>query len=1251
MSSKAFYKTWSFWLLFIALILALGFFFFGGFFVENLKDEMGERAIYSSAFFISILVINLLYLLLSKEENRERREKILEAFWLRRKEKKEQKQEEQKLATALRKKFNNAKDVIRNATIYGSKSYQNYDLPWYLVIGEEQSKKASILRNSGLDFPVNINYKDSEYTDNKDDMSSFRWFFAEEGVFINVPSAYISTDKDRLEQVVWDEFLRLFKKERWRRPVNGIILTLNVEKFSTESKEELREYAKVLRARFDEVSKAFFSKIPIYVVLSGLESVDGFYEYFNTLSNEEKREILGVTFDENLENINENTIATKFSLLQRRLEGDKLDKLYREFDVASRAKTYFFDESFRELLQKVTRFNAELFSKTRFHAPLMLRGIYFTSVENKLSKGIFLPKVFDKIILSESNLVMIDKGFKKRYTILQWLLVTLLATVVLGSAYYWLSFLNKESSEVPTIERALKEYQPLFDKSIADIKQVRDIPKIVAATKKRVKEIGKLGGTNDGSVSFKVNSSELTESANNSLIEMISKIKDDDIKKIKILGHTDSDGTIESNKELSHNRAKAVKRFFIAYGINKDTIVTEGKGESKPIADNSTEEGKEINRRVEIMDNSNYDELVSQNPIYTETEQDWTNIIQTLNLLCLDANCTRDISFDFWKPGYRTVTERDESIKQLYHKNLNVLLLNAVKLLIERELLDNLDDRARITYNLKAYLLLRNQKKRDENPEFLQEYMQNRWGEIETDDIAILNKHFETLLSLNQTKELELNNKSIKKARGVILADTTLSELYYHQVKLIFKLKNLKTFRFEQKVKSPEIDCGSYEIAGIYTREGYWDVVHQSLHLKLHEVLQDNWILGETEKYSARQIKRLYKEVLRLYFEDYKKEWNTALSVISFANHYDSEELEEQLETFSSIETPVLEILRVLKRHTSLPTLKNRMEELPPKLAKILGLYTKNSPYEKPHEEYKAKVRKYYGKYFKLIDENNLPSGVLKKINKILRKNLDSSDSTGIITEKSKDKLKKKFRKLPIKVKKWYEGLLNQNWSELGKRVKHNIEEEYVNIHKEYDSKLSGRFPLNARAKKEVEISYFVDFFKKDGIWDSYYKHYEEEVNSNSSIEISKKVKNLMHKVKKIRELMFNESETGLEIVFDIKPTILNQNYLNMELQYKSQSLIHEINGTKELKRFSLSETDNPLFARFKLTDLDSMSIIEIKGKGKWALLKLLYKLNPQRVRSGVVSLSSSGNRFLVKGKSANLLLGSNILQTFKLKP
>lgn len=69
---------------------------------------------------------------------------------------------------------------------------------------------------------------------------------------------------------------------------------------------------------------------------------------------------------------------------------------------------------------------------------------------------------------------------------------------------------------------------------------------------------------------------------------------------IAVEGHTDSIGNENYNQRLSESRAKAVMEYFIAHGVNADRLSYVGYGESSPIADNSTEEGRRQNRRVEL---------------------------------------------------------------------------------------------------------------------------------------------------------------------------------------------------------------------------------------------------------------------------------------------------------------------------------------------------------------------------------------------------------------------------------------------------------------------------------------------------------------------------------------------------------------------------------------------------------------------------------------------------------------------------
>jgi OOP family OmpA-OmpF porin len=72
------------------------------------------------------------------------------------------------------------------------------------------------------------------------------------------------------------------------------------------------------------------------------------------------------------------------------------------------------------------------------------------------------------------------------------------------------------------------------------------------------------------------------------------------VTKLRIEGHTDNVGSPEANETLSGQRALAIKAALIAKGIAKERLLAVGFGQSKPIADNATDEGKAKNRRTEF---------------------------------------------------------------------------------------------------------------------------------------------------------------------------------------------------------------------------------------------------------------------------------------------------------------------------------------------------------------------------------------------------------------------------------------------------------------------------------------------------------------------------------------------------------------------------------------------------------------------------------------------------------------------------
>lgn len=102
-------------------------------------------------------------------------------------------------------------------------------------------------------------------------------------------------------------------------------------------------------------------------------------------------------------------------------------------------------------------------------------------------------------------------------------------------------------------------------------------------------------------VQFARDSDRILEVSHAILDEAVAEIlAEPRIRKIRVEGHASADGNDAHNLELSTRRAQAVRRYLTEHGVAEAVLVAEGFGESKPIADNGTEDGRESNRRVEL---------------------------------------------------------------------------------------------------------------------------------------------------------------------------------------------------------------------------------------------------------------------------------------------------------------------------------------------------------------------------------------------------------------------------------------------------------------------------------------------------------------------------------------------------------------------------------------------------------------------------------------------------------------------------
>ena len=102
-------------------------------------------------------------------------------------------------------------------------------------------------------------------------------------------------------------------------------------------------------------------------------------------------------------------------------------------------------------------------------------------------------------------------------------------------------------------------------------------------------------------INFETGKADIKPESQKIVDQVADILKSDDSLSLSIEGHTDNVGTAAFNKTLSENRAKSVMNAIVARGIDKSRLSARGWGQEKPVGDNKTEDGRAMNRRVEIV--------------------------------------------------------------------------------------------------------------------------------------------------------------------------------------------------------------------------------------------------------------------------------------------------------------------------------------------------------------------------------------------------------------------------------------------------------------------------------------------------------------------------------------------------------------------------------------------------------------------------------------------------------------------------
>ncbi|PWC81000.1 hypothetical protein TSH100_28545 [Azospirillum sp. TSH100] len=314
-----------------------------------------------------------------------------------------------------------------------------YQLPWYLVIGAPGSGKTTALANTGLAARTPAHTPGGSVTEplagpfmGLGGTRNCDWWFTDRAVLIDTAGRYTTQDSRRaVDGRVWSGLLDLLKEHRPRQPANGVLLTISIPELTNWSDADRRNHAILIRQRLNELRVQLGVRLPVYLLLTKADLLDGFATFFDPLDREARSQIWGLTLpaDEAAADRAGGPLPVFRDLyagLVRRLDERLLDRLHQEPDIRRRGDAFALPLRVAELEPALADIVDTVFGSEHGEETPRLRGLYLTSAtqtdaslallapdNSRPASTYFLERLLPDLVFPEANLARVDLAVER----------------------------------------------------------------------------------------------------------------------------------------------------------------------------------------------------------------------------------------------------------------------------------------------------------------------------------------------------------------------------------------------------------------------------------------------------------------------------------------------------------------------------------------------------------------------------------------------------------------------------------------------------------------------------------------------------------------------------------------------------------------------------------------------------------------------------------------------------------------------